>query len=546
MSTAPYADGSPLGSQWPIPPGHFFDYELHPKAHEAGTSFYHSHVGFQAVTAAGALVVKDVGEPPYFYDDDIILKFGDYYPYEDRQMEEMLNSKSGVWTGDPSALLLNGHSGTAPGPTNPNPPDKSCQPWQVDVEAGKTYRWRVIGGTALSMVVLGFEDHENLTVIETDNSYVVPVETPFIQADTGQRFSFLLKTKSQAELNTLGGKTKFWIQAETREGSGTVTSWAILNYISGDTDGSGGVHLDRTGGQPNAPETATQPEFVPQSPILELPYDVQNFLEYTFDNPDLPGYIEAPTAEEVARRITISTWQFLNATSGYTEFKDNNESWHEKPPLGPTAQTPYLVEILSNGTVNNAIPNYERAMSNPEQKGFDPVSHTYPTKIGEVIEIVWQNAASFPDGVYGPHPLHAHGDHYWDLGSGPGVYSAAAHQALLESHSVNGRPWSGSRRDTTLLYKYQLQSPNPGEVNGWRVWRLRVTEENVGVWMMHCHILQHMIMGQQLVWVFGTPDEIKRHTQPVEGVLDGYFIYGGDVVGKEGAEENVKRARFFQ
>lgn len=544
MSTAPYADGSPLASQWPIPPGHFFDYELHPKAHEAGTSFYHSHIGFQAITAAGALIIKDAGAPPYPYDEEIILKFGDYYSYEDHEVEEMLNSKTWKWTDDPIALLLNGHSGTAPGPKNSKPSDESCQPWQVDVEPGKTYRWRVIGGTALSMVVMGFEDHDNLTVIETDNSYVLPIETPFIQADTGQRFSFLLKTKTHEELNALGGKTKFWIQAETREGFGTVPAWAILNYV---TEGGVEKRQDLSGRpQTSGTANAANPDSVPQSPILKLPYDVENFLEYTFQNPDLPGYVKPPTAEEVTRRITISTLQFLNNTSGYTEFKENMESWHEQHPLGPTTQTPYLVEILSNGTVNNAVPDYERAMSNPEQEGFDPVSHTYPAKIGEVIEIVWQNAASFPAGMYGPHPVHAHGDHFWDLGSGPGIYSAEAHKALLEAHSINGHPWSGSRRDTTMLYKYQVQSPNPGEVNGWRVWRMRVTEENVGVWMMHCHILQHMIMGQQIVWVFGTPDEIKKHTTPVEGVLDGFFTYGGDVMGKEGSEELVQRASFFQ
>jgi L-ascorbate oxidase len=26
--TTPFSDGTPLASQWPIPPGHFFDYEF--------------------------------------------------------------------------------------------------------------------------------------------------------------------------------------------------------------------------------------------------------------------------------------------------------------------------------------------------------------------------------------------------------------------------------------------------------------------------------------------------------------------------------------
>jgi L-ascorbate oxidase len=30
QSTLPFSDGSPQASQWPIPPGHFFDHELGP------------------------------------------------------------------------------------------------------------------------------------------------------------------------------------------------------------------------------------------------------------------------------------------------------------------------------------------------------------------------------------------------------------------------------------------------------------------------------------------------------------------------------------
>ena len=41
-SVAPFSDGTPLASQWPIPPTRFFDYELHPTEDEAGSYFYHS------------------------------------------------------------------------------------------------------------------------------------------------------------------------------------------------------------------------------------------------------------------------------------------------------------------------------------------------------------------------------------------------------------------------------------------------------------------------------------------------------------------------
>jgi FtsP/CotA-like multicopper oxidase with cupredoxin domain len=58
MATAPFSDGTPHAAQWPIPPGHFFDYELFVPIGMAGTYFYHSHVGFQATSVTGPLIVR--------------------------------------------------------------------------------------------------------------------------------------------------------------------------------------------------------------------------------------------------------------------------------------------------------------------------------------------------------------------------------------------------------------------------------------------------------------------------------------------------------
>lgn len=46
-----------------------------------------------------------------------------------------------------------------------------------------------------------------------------------------------------------------------------------------------------------------------------------------------------------------------------------------------------------------------------------------------------------------------------------------------------------------MLYRYAT-SGVPETTAGWRAWRIRITEEDVGAWMMHCHVLQHMIMGK--------------------------------------------------
>ncbi|KAJ9605703.1 hypothetical protein H2200_009552 [Cladophialophora chaetospira] len=535
LSAAPYADGAPQASQWPIPPGHFFDYELHPDASEAGTSFYHCHVGFQAITASGPLIVEDAYPLPYDYDEEIILQIGDFYLEDDHTMESLLTASPSVWPGDAAALLINGRSGNSPFASASNGSDHSCEPWVISVVTGKTYRVRVIGATALSLVLFGIVDHGNLTIIETDNSYVYPVETSYMQVDTGQRFSFLLKAKEQSELQQLEGHSKFWIQFATREGASVVNASGILDYT--DVDHSQGVHVANDCPYPTG-STGECPDGPPSTPVLDLPTNVTDWLEYTFVN--LPGYDAPPDATEVTRRVYINTGQVSNMTSGTATMEMDGEIWVDSPPFGPTAHIPYLIEILRDGTLNGHVPGDNSTI---DGGGLATYSGTYCAPIGEVIEIVWQNEASQPGGIFGPHPLHAHGGPYWDMGSGSGSWSAEAHAELLQNHSVNGMPYPGSRRDTTLLYKYELRGLG---VNGWRVWRIRVTEKNVGVWMMHCHILQHIIMGQSIVWMFGTPDQIRAHVSPVNGSLDGYFTYGGNVVGKNGEEDTgIMVAHFF-
>jgi hypothetical protein len=46
MAVSPFSDGTLQASQWPIPPMHFFDYEIHVLKGMARTYYYHSHVGF--------------------------------------------------------------------------------------------------------------------------------------------------------------------------------------------------------------------------------------------------------------------------------------------------------------------------------------------------------------------------------------------------------------------------------------------------------------------------------------------------------------------
>lgn len=47
--------------------------------------------------------------------------------------------------------------------------------------------------------------------------------------------------------------------------------------------------------------------------------------------------------------------------------------------------------------------------------------------------------------------------------------------------------------------------------------------------MVHCHTLQHMIVGMQSVWVMGNASQITHGTSA--DLVSGYLTYGGNAYG---------------
>lgn len=223
-----------------------------------------------------------------------------------------------------------------------------------------------------------------------------------------------------------------------------------------------------------------------------------------------------PRLAEVTRtlRIKVSQTGIWNLTQAKfvtaNQWALNNNSWTEYLP-----SSPYLVEIYKRGEA--AMPDYDAALQNG---GWDPATQIFPAKMGEVLDIVWENT-NIPEPQYHTHPMHVHGKHIWDLGSGNGSYDAA----------VNERKFNGSYvpmpRDTTLLYRYTEGNAAVNNTAGWRAWRLRV--EEAGMFLMHCHSLQHMIMGMQTVWSFGNASEITGEYP--EPYVRGYLDFGGSAYG---------------
>lgn len=451
---APFADGSELASQWPIPPGHFFDYEVSTEPGDGGTYFYHSHVGLQALTAYGPLVVEDCGPYPHHYDEERTLLWGDYFNKTDEVMEEGLVDVPFVWSGETNGVLLNGVGvGLGHKPTEGN-----CALPVIDVEPGKTYRMRWIGATGLTFLIAQLEGHSQpFTIVQVDGGeFTRPVSTERMQLGSGQRFDVLFKAKTEAEL-ALTNKTDFYLQYETRERPALLRSYAVIRYKRSD---------------------ALAP--LPLTPPLNITNTTYNWLEYKLQ-PLFPDQ-GMPSLEEVSRRVTIDTWQIGELGTEQTIWVMNNLTW-----IPEDSHVPMLVDVYERGQA--ALPDYEVALKN---QGWDPRVKAFAAMPGETLEIVFQNHGSLWKGNGGVdvHPFHAHGQHYYDIGSGDGLYDAEANEKKMQEMG-----YQAAKKDTTMLYRY-TEKAGAGVPAGWRAWRIRV--EQPGIWMVHCHTLAHMIMGKSV------------------------------------------------
>ena len=180
MRQTPQMDGVAYVTQMPIPRGEQFTYVI--RAYPAGTYFYHSHSGLQAVTAFGPLLVHDRRRAwPWRELPAGPLLFSDQWQRVDRpRQEEDLLASPFTWEDEPTRLLINGRRN-----------------FSVTVEGGTKYLLRLIGATSLSTVVFGIAEHP-LTVVEVDGTPVrAKSNLTSIEISSGQRYAVLIETKKQ-------------------------------------------------------------------------------------------------------------------------------------------------------------------------------------------------------------------------------------------------------------------------------------------------------------------------------------------------------------
>ncbi|KAA1076409.1 hypothetical protein PGT21_006275 [Puccinia graminis f. sp. tritici] len=480
---SPFSDGVAQVSQFAIPAGGYFDYIFLLEPNSAGTFIYHAHVGFHLMTCHGALIVEDAHKPPFKYDEERVLLFADYYHNLEQQIVKDINSVPFKWLGEPQSMVVNGNALGSCNSTSPFGCSTDCHHHRLVVKPGKTYRVRVIGITVLTYLYFGIEDHQQLSVIEVDSGYVRPASTKHIQLHSGQRYSFLLKTKTRKELKKLGSKRDFWGRLETRWRPLRDQGAFVLHYEDDPTPASTGKSATT---KPHDLSRSPLPDLKKFQKIVPLPNEGNKWLTETFEPLD-PKEV-APTAAEVTRRVFIQGQQ-LKAADGRVNWFVNGQRYIETQP-----KVPFLVSAYTH----KLKPDYEAAAKN---NGFDAKLGAYPIKLNDVVEFVIVNQASTA-GTTEAHPWHLHGQAFFVVAHGTGQFTEAK-LAAVEARSKKRH----IRRDTEIIFSTKLGASYTnttvptGTVTGWMV--LRMKAETAGAFLMHCHTQPHAAMGMGAVILIG-------------------------------------------
>ncbi|KZP02622.1 multicopper oxidase, partial [Athelia psychrophila] len=215
-----YEDGAASVTQCPIVPKNGYQYDFS-VPDQAGTFWYHSHVGLQYCDGLrGPFVVYDPEDPHqslYDVDDEsTVITLTDWYHLTTNEVPSPFNANS---------TLINGLGRYQGGP-------KDSPLSVVNVTQGLRYRFRLVSMACNIRYNFTIDDH-HMTIIEVDGVNVEPLVVDSIQIFSGQRYSFVLKANQNAN--------NYRIRAEPREilpvfGDGAPTGFrgginsAILRY----------------------------------------------------------------------------------------------------------------------------------------------------------------------------------------------------------------------------------------------------------------------------------------------------------------------------
>ncbi|KAI7855662.1 Cupredoxin [Circinella umbellata] len=508
------ADGVPFLTQDPIPAGDSFLYEFQ-VTEQAGTYFYHAHVGLDAESVFGAFIVYEsekarpkpisnngkssplVAGPYRYHEERTIMLSEWWHKTADEVCAEILGPNfAGVPEAD--SILINGrtvYQGSAPTTAIDGNLDvttllnkannplsllekrllNTCEGYTtINLDPAKTYRVRVIGSNVFQTLNLAIAGHE-LTVMEVDGTLIKPRKVPYLEVAPGQRFSIL-------------------IEPSNRQGDFAINTIHALLGPGEDPSSNGLAVLRYTASTGNSPRIQEQETTTSQVPTERFEFPQENRLYWFWDDMEPAEEDEsdfyAELDEEPSRTLFVKM-QSGTLSGGEFRWFINNVTFMD----------PSKTILTSIREGKRPLPDYD--LVNPIT-GYDEKLGTYPIKKGEIIDFVLQNTRA-PDQPCRSHPWHMHGHSFYSLAHGADLYD---HEDDMDVRTVSN-PFL---RDVLTLYPAESRTveetsglPATEAIPcGWT--KIRFLADNPGIWAMHCHNTPHMIMGMMLALELGAEE----------------------------------------
>jgi L-ascorbate oxidase len=432
------SDGVPHVTQELIPPKSSYKYLTHIGT-QSGTYVYHAHTLLDLVWAYGALIIDDSDitstNKNYYYDERRVVLISQCWHTSIADMYKGITGSPFVDIPDTSSILINGHSY---GIWSKNNADEKNDGYSViNVEPNKIYRFHVIGIGSDSLLTFAVDQHP-LTIIEVDGSLVDPVVTDHLEINSAQRYSVLIKTDKHPK--------NYIIKSKMKPGPGPDNGIAILHY-KGAPNPKKLRKVVRNG------QTKEQDLTLWVMPRLHPSKLVHQPLVY-----NVPSLYD--------RQRIIESLQ--SSVDGYTNF--------------------YVNHILFVDPKVNFLKQVENGVNIAKHPGV------YEVFVGEKVQIVFQNRFS-SDGVCEQHPWHMHGHTFYVVGVGADHFDPKSANPIINQNIAKGE--TPFRDVLTLFANRSDKRTSVGTPCGWAA--IRFIANNPGVWLAHCHLTAHMIMGKRFV-----------------------------------------------
>ncbi|KAJ2458429.1 ferroxidase fet3 [Coemansia sp. RSA 2424] len=414
-----FMDGAASVTQCGIPPGDSFTYEF--VVHQAGTFWLHGHDHHQNSDGLRTpLVIRERGQPPIKYDDEMLFSFEDWFIETFAERAELTLSPTkpfppvhGYGFG-----LINGINGNHSQPINFQP--------------GKTYRLRLINMSSVMWFQFSLPGHV-MRVIEIDGEYTEPLEVDGVDIAPAQRCSVLITAHPTNSFNYRYNATMY------------------ASFIPAEPGLSPRIFIGDVVYKQNAP-------FI-------QPGSYGDAFRWAKDI-ELHALDQAP-ALPVDRSLELIIGRGVYST-GQNLLNVNNITYGL--PLTPTLYT-----ALSMGDMS------------ADERVYGPQAHAVVLKHLEVIELTIHNRAPTP------HPMHLHGHVFQITEYGPIDPLGSNNVTAIPVVKNTGVP---ARRDTVVVDVQQYV-------------KLRFRADNPGVWMLHCHMDTHAILGLAMTFI-EAPDVLQR------------------------------------